>query len=201
MMHSMHLSNGVDYEAPVKFLPPNANASGLIVVDGIAYVVTQGGCGGLANGVWALDLTSKKVSTWKANVVGLAGPAFGGDGTLYVATGSGGELANSLVALEAGTLKVKGWYSAGNQEFSSTPVIFEYQGKTLVAATTKDGRLHLLDSANLGGADHKTPLSTSSASLKTGEFMPGALASWQERSGTRWILAPTAGTQAVELGF
>jgi outer membrane protein assembly factor BamB len=201
MMHSMHLSNGVDYEPPVKFLPPNASASGLIVVDGIAYVVTQGGCGSLANGVWALDLTSKQVSIWKANVAGLAGPAFGGDGTLYVSTGSGGELPNSLVALEPGTLKVKSWYSAGNQEFSSTPVIFEYKGKTLVAATTKDGRLHLLDSANLGGADHKTPLSTTAASLKTGDFMPGALASWQERSGTRWILAPTAGTQAVELGF
>jgi outer membrane protein assembly factor BamB len=201
MLHSLHLSNGADYEPPIKFLPPNANANGLIVVENLAYAVTEGGCGGVANGVWALDLVTKQVATWKANVSGLAGPAFGGDGTLYVATGSGGDSPNSLVALEAGTLKVKGWYSAGNQEFSATPVIFEYKGKTLIAAPTKDGRVHLLDSANLGGADHQTPLATTPAPTKPIDFAPGALASWQERNGTRWILAPTVGTQAVELGF
>jgi outer membrane protein assembly factor BamB len=201
MLHSMHLSNGADYQPPVKFLPPNANANGLIVVNNVAYVVTTGDCGGAANGMWALDLASKQVNTWKANVVGIAGPAFGGDGTLYVATGSGGESPNSLIALEAGTLKVKGWYSAGSQELSATPVIFEYKGKTLIAATTKDGRVHLLDSANLGAADHQTALSTTTASLKTADFVPGALSSWQDRGGTRWLLAPTVGKQAVELGF
>ena len=200
-LHSMHLSNGADYEPPVNFLPPHANANGLIVVDNIAYAVTEGNCGGVANGVWALDLASKQVSTWKANVAGQAGPAFGVDGTVYVTTTSGGESPNSLVALEPGTLKVKGWYSAGNQEFSSTPVIFEYKGKILIAAATKDGRVHLLDSASLGGADHRTALSITAASLKTAVFAPGALASWQDRSGARWILAPAEGTQAAELGF
>jgi hypothetical protein len=197
----MHLSNGADYEPPVNFLPPNANANGLIVVDNIAYVVTEGNCGGAPNGVWALDLTSKQVNTWKANVAGQAGTAFGADGTVYVATTSGGESPNSLVALEPGALKVKGWYSAGNQEFSSTPVIFEYKGKTLIAAATKDGRIHLLDSESLGGADHQTALGATAASLKTADFTPGALASWQDPSGARWILAPTVGSQAAELGF
>ena len=201
MLHSMHLSNGADYEPPVKFLPPNANANGLIVVENIAYVVTEGECGGVANGVWALDLVTKQVTTWKANVSGIAGPAFGGDGTLYVATGKGGELSNSLVALDPKTLTVKDWYTAGQQEFSATPVIFEYKGKALIAAPTKDGRIHLLDSAKLGGADHQTPLYTTPATVKAADFAPGALSSWQERSGTRWILAPTVDTQATELGF
>jgi hypothetical protein len=200
-LHAMHLSNGADFEPPMNFLPPNANASGLIVVDNFAYVVTEGNCGGVPNGVWALDLTSKVVSTWKGNVAGHAGPAFGGDGTVYVATTSGGDSPNSVVALEAGTLKVKGSYSAGSQEFSSTPVIFEYKGKTLIAAATRDGRIHLLDSASLGGADQRTALFTTRASLKAADFAPGALASWQDRSGTRWILAPTVGTQAAEMGF
>jgi len=199
-LHSIHLSNGADFEQPVDFLPPGANASGLIVVENIAYAVTEGNCGGAPNGVWALDIASKKVNNWKASVAGQTGPAFGGDGTVYVATTGGGELPNSLVALEAGTLKVKDWYTAG-QEFSSSPVIFEYKGKVVVAATTKDGRVHLLDSANLGGADHRTALSVTPASLKTADFVPGALASWQDRSGTRWILAPTTGSQAAELGF
>jgi outer membrane protein assembly factor BamB len=186
MFHSLHLSNGADYEPPVKFLPPNTNASGLIVVDQVAYVVTQGGCGGAADGVWALDLVSKKVTTWKGNVAGSAGLAFGGDGTIYVATGSGGDQPNSLVALDQKTLALKASYSAGDQEFSSTPVVFNHQGQTLIAATTKDGRAHLLDSKNLSAA-----LFTTTASAK--DFSPGALASWQDLSGTRWILAPNAG--------
>src|SRR5262249_52123031 len=152
-------------------------------------------------GVWALDLISKQVTIWKANIAGIAGPAFGGDGTLYVTTGSVGESPNSLVALDPKTLSVKAWYTAGAQEFSSTPVIFEYKGKILIAATTKDGRLHLLDSANLGGTDHRTALYTTPASLKGGTTAPGALANWQDASGTRWILAPTAGSQAADLGF
>jgi len=204
MFHSMHLSNGADYETPVKFLPPGANANGLIVVNNVAYVVTEGNCGGVANGVWALDLVSKQVTTWKANVAGMAGPAFDGDGTLYVATGSKGESPNSLVALDPKTLSVKGWYEAGAHEFYSTPVIFEYKGKTLIAATTKDGRVHLLDSANLRGSDHQTALFTTPASSKPGETgttAPGALASWQDASGARWILAPVVGSQVAGLGF
>jgi len=200
MFHSIHLSNGADYEPAVKFLPPNANANGLIILDNVAYVVTEGNCGGAANGVWALDLASKQVTTWKANVAGLAGPVFDGDGTLYVATGSGGESPNSLVALDPKTLSVKGWYKAA-QEFSSTPVIFEYKGKTLIAAGSKDGRVYLLDTANLGGADHQTALYTTPAPSKAGTTAPGALASWQDRSGARWILAPIAGSQATDLGF
>jgi outer membrane protein assembly factor BamB len=201
MFHSMHMSNGADYEPPVKFLPPGANANGLIIVDNIAYVVTEGNCGGAANGVWALDLISKQVTTWKANVAGIAGPAFDGDGMLYVATGSGGGSPNSLVALDPKTLSVEGWYKAGAQEFSSSPVVFEYRGKTLIAATTKDGRVHLLDSANLGGADHQTAIYTTPAPSKAGTTAPGALASWQDRSGARWILAPAVGPQAADLGF
>jgi hypothetical protein len=201
MFHSMHLSNGADYEPPAKFLPPGANANGLIIVDNVAYVVTEGNCGGAANGVWALDLGSKQVTTWKANVSGIAGPAFDGDGTLYVATGGEGESPNSLVALDPKTLSVKDWYAAGAQGFASTPVIFEHKGKTLIAAVTKDGRVHLLDGANPGGSDHKTALFTTPASSKPGTVAPGALASWQDASGARWILAPVAGSQAADLGF
>ncbi|MGH9768156.1 MAG: hypothetical protein ACREAB_12030 [Blastocatellia bacterium] len=196
MLHSLHISNGADYEPPVKFLPPNANANGLVVTDQFAYVVTEGGCGNVANGVWAIDLVSKEVKTWKGNVAGSAGMAFGGDGVIYVVTGAGGDHPNSLVALDPKTLTVKASYSAGAQEFSASPVIFDYKGKTLIAATTKNGSLHLFDTANLNA-----PLNSSPASSKTADFAPGALASWQDPGGTRWILAPTVGAQATAAGF
>ena len=162
----------------------------MAVIDQVAYVVTSGGCGGTANGVWALDLVSKQVSTWKGNVVGSAGPSFGGDRTVFVATGSGGDSPNYIVALEAKTLKVKASFSAGT-EFATTPVLFTHGSKTLVAAATKDGKIHLLDAANLGGG----ALSSSASTVASGgkELASGALASWQDRDGTRWILASIVG--------
>ena len=203
MLHSMHLSNGQDFQPPVKFLPPNANANGLIVTNNTAYAVTARGCNGAENGVWALDLSTKQVSSWKGNIAGSAGPAFDGSGTLYISTQGGGNStesrANSVVALDAKTLAVKEWYSPGKAEFSSSPVVFEYKGKTLIAVSSKDGRIHLLDSKNPGGTDHMTALFTTTTASKEGNFSPDALASWQDSNGTRWILAPTTGN--VPAGF
>src|SRR5262249_53903749 len=44
-------------------------------------------------------------------------------------------------------------------------------------------------------------LSTTPASAKAGDFTPGALASWQDAGGMRWILAPTEDGQAADAGF
>jgi outer membrane protein assembly factor BamB len=195
MLHSLHLSNGADYKAPAKFIPPNATASGLLVSDQFAYVATQNGCNGTANGVWAMDLESKEVKTFKANVVGANGMAFDADGTIFVATGSGGEKANSVVALDHKTLAVKASFAAGT-EFSSSPLIFSHKEKSMVAASTKDGRIHLLDATDLS-----KPIASSAATVKAADFMPGALTSWQDQTGTRWILAPVTNSQATELGF
>jgi hypothetical protein len=188
----MLVANGDDAEPPMEFLPANANAHGLIVVDNAAYAATSEGCGGATNALWALDLVSKQTASWKpegSGIAGSLGSAFGPDGTLYVATTDG-----ELVRLEAKTLKSKDSYSAGKPGFASTPVIFAYQDKTLIAAATKDGRMHLLDTGALGGSDHHTALSKSAAVSNAADFAPGALASWQDSDGTRWILAPTAST-------
>jgi hypothetical protein len=187
MFHSLHLSSGEDYQPPKRFLPPNAFATGLVVVESMAYVTTQNRCGGVPDGVWSLDLTSGKVSTWKASLAGSGGIAFGVDGTIYATTGPGGEVANALVALGQDTLAVKDWYAAGSA-FSSAPVVFEFKGRILVAASTVDGRIHVLDAAKPGGADHKTALAA--ASVSKGPLEPGALASWQDADRTRWILVP-----------
>src|SRR6185369_10064303 len=61
MFHSMYVSNGEEPQPPVPFLPANANAQQLTVVDNVAYAATTHGCGGAANGIWALDIASKKV--------------------------------------------------------------------------------------------------------------------------------------------
>lgn len=203
MLHSMHLSGGQEYQPPVKFLPPGVNANGLIIVNGKVYAVTSQGCNGVANGLWAYDFETKQASTWKGNVVGSAGAAFGGDGTIYVATGADEGAANSIVAIDPKTLQTKSAYTASS-EFASSPVVFEYKGKTLVAAVTKGGQIHLVDGGKLvemgsvGGCPTCLVASTQ-ANAKASDFAPGSLASWQDRDGTRWILV--AHTGALPPGF
>jgi outer membrane protein assembly factor BamB len=176
MLRSMYISNGDEPNPPVAFVPANANAHGLIVVDGIAYAATSGSCGGAPNGLWALDVASKEVAHWTpdaGDVAGSDGPAFGPDGTVFVATSTG-----ELVALEPKTLQVKTSYHSDKQAFVSSPVVFEYANKPVIAAATADGRVHLVDATSMTGAAYPAVVS-------------GKMATWQDAAGTQWLAAPS----------
>jgi len=187
-LHSMYVSNGDEPNPAVDFLPPGANARGLMVFDKTAYVATVNGCGGAENGIWALNLESKKVTRWKSDsgVVGHAGFAAGPDGTLYVASRNG-----ELVALEAGTLTVKATYRSGTG-FSSTPLVFDYKDKDLIAVATSEGKIQLLEAGALNG-----PALATTQAFSSEDFATGSLASWQDAAGTRWVLAPAGGSVAA----
>ena len=197
MVHVMNPQIGTDQIPPVKLLPPNANVAGSILVGTTLYATTTGNCSGVPNGVWSIDLageakTVQSYDTKGAPVTGTAPPALGTDGTLYIATGSGqSEVANAVLSLDAKTLTQKDWFAAATP-FTSHPVVFQYKGKDLIAAANKDGRVYVLDSASLGGADHKTPLHKSSQiSASMGDTT--GIASWQDSAGTRWIVATVSG--------
>ena len=196
MLHLGYVSNGEESQAPVRFLPPNANADGLIFNESEVYASTRNNCGGVANGVWGIDLvgTDKSVQTWKTNGGSVLGTAFATDGTVYASTGDGEysatSLSDSVVSLERRSLKMKDYFSPAKSEFTTSPMVFAFKDKYLVAAANKDGHIYLLDSASLGGGDHHTPLATSTV---IGNIGSGDLATWEER-GTRWILVPVAGT-------
>jgi hypothetical protein len=105
-------------------------------------------------------------------------------------------------------------------EIVSPPVVFQEAGKDIVAVTTKDGRILLLDAASLGGANHATPM-FASTSLTGGAatFATHSPAMWQERTavpsgaagapasstapppaGARWLLIPVTGVLPASLG-
>jgi hypothetical protein len=193
--------NGSDRVPPVPFLPANARPSALISVDGVLYTSTSHDCGATPNGVWAIDLASdtKRPVSWKTNggnVAGTAGPTFGTDGTIFVAVGDGGSsssaatagtptYSNSIVALEARTLKVKDSFTQPGADFNTSPVVFRYKDRDLMAVSGNDGRLYLLDGTSL-----KTPLYMTPKYSNAGAT--GGLATW-ESDGIRWILAPSVG--------
>jgi hypothetical protein len=211
MAYGLNPQTGDDMVPPIKLLPPNAKAVGSILVDNVLYVATADNCGGAPNGVWAVDVASDaKVPTfWETkggSVVGTASPTLGTDGTVYVATGDGeysaSAYSDAVVSLEARTLKLKDWFTPGKTPFTASPVAFQYTGKDLIVAANADGRLYVLDSASLGGADHHTPLSTSPPYTKgMADFAPGALATWEAADGTRWVLAAAGGPMSTETAF
>jgi outer membrane protein assembly factor BamB len=190
MLHTLNVVDGADVEAPLQFLPPQASARGLIVVDDGAYVATIPGCGEAPDGVWALNLNSKEVATWHSAgaLAGSMGPAVGPDGTVYVATSTG-----ELLALEQRTLKPKETYRPGGTAFTSSPVVFEHGGSVLVAESARDGRIHLLDS-------HLLAVSKAPVYLHAAGVAADALASWTDPDGARWLLAPGAGPMPEDVG-
>jgi outer membrane protein assembly factor BamB len=196
-VRALNVQSGWDMFPPVQFLPANTRPAGAIVVNdettGFLYAVTTHGCAYTPDAVWAVDLISpkKEVVSWEARgatIAGSAGPAFGRDGTIYVATRDGSSpLSNSVVALEPKTLKQKAVFTLAKADFVSAPIVIQHKEKDLLAVAAKDGRIFVLDGATL-----QVPLATTAAA---GELTAEGLASWQDEKGARWILA--AGSSSV----
>jgi len=205
VLHTIGDGSGKELQAPVQFLPANARVSDLTAVPEIndqyhsyvIYAATTNGCGGVPNRVWAINLATDDHPITHldtgASVVGDL--AFSSTGTVYVAVGkgaAGSAYSNAILALEPKTLTVKDWFTDPKANFTSTPTIFKQGNKEILAAATADGRVYVLDTASLGGSDHKTPLSVSAAVSK-GEYAPKALAAWVDADGSTYIAEPFAG--------
>jgi hypothetical protein len=151
---------------------------------------------------------------------GLAGPAIGTDGTIYVETGDGqfdpeaGKFSDSFLALTPKDLKLKDyftprgapWFTKRDLDLNDTPVVFAYKGRDLIVGSGKEGSLFMLDSRSLGGNDHRTPLFRSLMIANEDVAFDahgiwGNLASWEDPTGTRWVLAPVSGPLASPIHF
>ena len=82
---------------------------------------------------------------------------------------------------------------------SASPVVFEFGGKTLIAATQKEGVLRILDANNLGGDNHMTPLWQSprlgndeETGTDPGRGVWGAITTY-ESGGRRFLYIPMHG--------
>ena len=100
ILHTVRPSDGIDMAPARKFVPAGANLSALLYSNHHIYANTSRGCGGVANGVWAIDTSNPdaKVGFFGGQTGTLS---VGLDGTVYLAS------ADKNVALEPGTLKLK----------------------------------------------------------------------------------------------
>jgi hypothetical protein len=194
MVHALNPHIGTDLRRPVRIVPSGAKVLGSVLVDNVLYAATTDACGGAPNGVWALDVsgdgamaTAKSWSSGGPSVAGTAGPTLGLNGVVYAATGSGtGVYANAVVALDPKSLQPTAWY-AGDVPFTTTPTAFNLGGRDLIAAAARDGRLYVFDGKSPGGADHHTVLART-AVYAAGEGSSGAVTTWQDENGVRWLL-------------
>jgi hypothetical protein len=199
VLRSMGSNSGKEVQRPIPFLATNAHVSNLTIVDNVAYALTEGGCGGVASGLWGIGIANdgNTAVAWKTGGGEPVGaPAFGNDGRIYVSvrkSASTNGYSNAVVALDPKTMVVKDWFSDVTADFASTPVIFKYKEKEMIAASTSDGRIFLLDSTSLGGSDHHTPLNVSALSGRTSS----EIVTWEETNGTQWLLAVTSNSIAA----
>lgn len=201
MFHSMHASNAATQVAPIPFLPPNAHARGLIVFDDTAYVATVNGCGGVPDGVWALNLATKEVTQWPrvgnpaARVGGMFGFAMGSDGKPYVgSTGGAVSVLEPKTLASSRPIRVFG----ENSRLTATPVVVDFDNRDYMVVAGSDGSISLL-----------TADAASAAATVKGSSPANALATWKDESGVTWVLAATEtsidaykiGAAALERGW
>lgn len=209
-LHTLYQSNGAEENAPARIVPVGSRVSGLNINKTTIYASTAENCGS-ASGIYALDVASvdRKVVSFATNgsgPSGTAGTAIGSNGIVYaqIADGAGdaaGKYNDTVLALTANDLQVRDYFTPSETlptlakdtaPQGVTPAVFQWKAKEVVVAGGRDGRLYLLDSASLGGADHHTPLYRSEpvASTDAGCGIRGAFATWEDaNTKTRWVYA------------
>jgi outer membrane protein assembly factor BamB len=220
-LHAFNLVNGEDRMPPVQFFPAFAKPWSLSLVDNVLYTTTSQGCNGVRSGVYAMNLADpshqisyfQASSTAGAGIWGRAGAAVTSSGNIIVETGDGaydakvGKLSDSIIELSGKDLKLVDYYTPANRAWISkkdldmgnmSPVVFKFENWELVAGSGKEGVIFLLDVKSLGGEDHRTPLFRSP--LYTNEDVDfaghgfwGAMSTWQDENGARWLYAPAWG--------
>jgi outer membrane protein assembly factor BamB len=219
MLHQLNVADGEDVKAPQKFMPPNGKPYALNLFNNVIYTHTAQGCGGNPNIVYSYDLTTNKVGTWGpagGGMWGRTGPAISANGTMYTGTGDGrwdpenGVYGNGIIGVQQNpqtkALELVDYFGPSNAEWlvkrdldmQVTPVIFNYKGKELMVDAGKECRMYLMDTASIGGDDHRTPLYRSPLLCNedvnfASAGIWGSLASWEDAKGTRWVLTPIWG--------
>jgi outer membrane protein assembly factor BamB len=156
---------------------------------------------------------------------GRRGPAIDSTGTVWTTTGDGNVdtsnpdslmIANSVVGfhLQGSSWKIENYFTPPQWNWlwhrdldpNNTPAVFTYKAKELIAASGKECRLYLLDARNPGGADHQTPLYMSPLICNLeADFQNagswGAVTTWEDSSGTRYVLMPFWGPTNPDVKF
>ena len=220
----LDVATGHDAAPPELFLPPNGKPYGLNLYKNVIYTTTAQGCGGNPNEFYAFDLATKKVGSFNPASGGMwprLGPSIGRDGSVYAGSGDGDYypedqiFGQTIVAVKQNpvtkALEMTDWFTPTNAvwlrkrdlDMNVTGPVFEYKGREYTVQSSKECRIWLLDTSAMGGEDHRTPVYTTplicNEEVQFAAAGPwGALATWEDSDGTRWVLMPFWGPKHPE---
>ncbi len=215
-LHQLDVATGKAVAPSELFMPPNGKPYGLNLWNNVVYTTSAQGCGGNPNYVYAFDLATRRTATFdpgSGGMWGRSGPSIGKDGTLYTGTGDGSynpELRSYGTAVigvkldpKTGALKLKDYFGPPNAEYllkrdldlQVTGPVFEHAGREWLVQASKECRTWLLDTSALGGEDHSTAEHRSQLICNEDQDYQaagvyGAMATYEDASGTRWVLVP-----------
>ena len=225
-LRKVDVATGEEIEPPALFMPPNGKPYALNLWNGVIYTTTAQGCGGNPNLVYAYDLATNKVGTYapaSGGMWGRTGPSIGADGTVYTGTGDGNfDPANqiygqAIIAVQQDpktkALFLKDYYGPSNAEWmrkrdldmNVTGPVFNFEGQEFTVSSSKECRIWVMNTEAVGGKDHRTPAYRSPLTCNEDVNFAaagtwGALATWEESNGTRWILQPFWGPKHSQFG-
>ncbi len=215
-LRKLDAGTGQDLEPPANFMPPNGKPYAMSLHKNVIYTHSAQGCGGNPNTAYTYDLATKKVGSWGpagGGMWGRSGPAIASNDVMYTGTGDGrwdpenGVYGNGIIGVKQNpttkALELVDYYGPSNAEWlvkrdldmQVTPTIFPYKGKEYMIDASKECRLYFMDTASIGGDDHRTPVyRTPLICNEIVDFAEagiwGSLASWLDSKGTRWVLTP-----------
>ena len=215
-LRTLDAATGEDKAPAELFLPANGKPYALNFRENVLYTTTAQGCGGTPNQFYSYDLATKKVGSFNPGSGGLwprLGPSIGRDGRVYAGSGDGDYVPEEQIFGQAiiaarqnpktKAMELVDWYAPKNAlwlrkrdlDINVTGPVFEYKGREYTVQSSKECRIWLLDTSALGGEDHRTPVyQTPLVCNEEVQFSSagpwGALATWEDRDGTRWVLMP-----------
>jgi len=223
-LRGVSITDGEDKFPATKLVPPFTRNFSLNLVDGVIYTGNTRGCQNAASSVVAIDVadpdhpvsrffTSHGKGSGPWGRAGMAKTPFGvvtmtADGAYDPPSGRWGD---SVLELDRNNAVVDSFTPANEQYVnakdldlgSSSPIVFPFDDRTLVAGTAKEGVIYLMDAKNLGGKDHRTPLYTSprwsNDDVRFGlNGMWSVMSTWVDPQGKRWLFAPYYGPPAKD---
>jgi outer membrane protein assembly factor BamB len=229
------LGDGADRLTPAQFVAPFSRNWSLNLIDGVVYTAAGRGCGGTAEQpiepgtVAAMDVhdpvhpvltrfftgKSRPAGPW-----GRGGPVKGPKG-VYVQTADGprdpdkGLYGNAVIAIPP---RAQGtpdyfipaeWKALNARDLdmgSGSPLVFSFQGHDLVATSSKDAVVFLLDADSPGGADHATALYKSprlgnEAKEYYAQGVWGGFSTYRTAKGVTYLYVPMWGPAAKGVSF
>ena len=228
-LRGLTLATGDERLTPMPFVAPFSRNWSLNLLHGVVYTAAGRGCGGDAaqpiepGAVSAMDVSDpahpqlSRFYTGRGRPSGpwgRGGPVAGPNG-VYVQTADGnhdpaaGIYGNAVIAVAPKAYGIADSFTPANWKLlnakdldlgSGSPVIFPFKDRTLLATSSKEGVLYLLDAKNLGGGppDHAKPLYQSprlgnDEELYYGRGVWGGISTYQTAQGDRYLYVPMWG--------